>query len=322
MIDQNSNQKDWVGLWYTLAKEEAGINDLISFYQVHLLTMSIVKQVDLSHSQTDGLGGLLRVLEQNGVPVLKSPQSKTKPISNIFKKLSVLYKARNISKYHQVPWKEFNPQHRAANSEYDLAFKVLNEKNSTMIEACAKTHGGSVNSWLLYHLNKIITEQYFAKPSQGTWLFPVNMRGGLGTRPSSMNNSSAISIEIDPEDQHFDVHGQIKNRLKSNVHWVVWWSLQMGQVTGINYMKKVSKRRRENNFCLGTFSNMGEFQSEKSDFIWTFSPPGTPNFPFGMSLLKWNGQWVLTLKKHPAVGLSLVKSDEILTELLNRILVF
>jgi hypothetical protein len=311
-------EKDWVGVWYQLAKKEAGTNDLISFFKIDSGGSVILDKIDISHAITDGLGGFTQVLERQKIKLKQIPKAKTKKISGVFKKMKLLYRHRHIGQYVKTPWKEFHSDQKVFDRPSDIAFQVLSVEESQKLESRAQFFGGSVNALLIKSLSQIISENFFTDLCErSVWLFPVNMRHDHSLRPFSMNNSSAIAVSVKSQDSVVDVHDQIRQSLKSQKHWVVWWSLNMGVLTGESYMKKVSARRRERNFCMGTFSNLGEFETinPTPDFLWTFLPPGTPNFPMSFSLLKWNKKWVLGLKKHPCLGEGTLNPHEILTKL-------
>lgn len=299
-------ERDWVGLWYKIAREDRGVNDLFTFLKIDLVDGRVLEHVDISHERMDGLGALTWMLRREGNRIDRVPEGRVSPPPGFWGKLRLLLNFRKVARDMSVDWVGGDATKSASLRE--IAHIVLTREETRAIEARAKTERLSMNAVLMATLSNVLAPSLVRGDRPFLWLFPVNMRGPVRRENELANASSAVGIEAHKAVTPREVHAHIKEQLSNNIHWATWWTVNIGRVIGERGMRWLSSRRASNNFWMGTFSNLGawpppglELPASNPRHAWVASPPGTVNFPIGCACVTWNGQLALTLKIHPSV---------------------
>ena len=299
--------RDWVGHWYAIAREERGVNDMIGLARYDLRTGDMQMR-EVSHEKMDGLGALVHLLRSDGHAAPYVPQGRVKAPSSLAERWQFFRNFLKASKNRTMDWKVWNPDAKFAASP--MVWHVLTREETTALNARCKKEGFSQNALLMSHLSRVLGQSLVKPGKSFPWLFPVNMRGAVNLKDSLANHSSAVGIECHAEVKPSEVHSEIRTQLKSGTHWGTWWTLNIGKIVGRHGMRWLSHMRAEKNHWMGTFSHLGAWPYSSGEasgtwgdpnVAWMPGPPGTLNFPVGFACMEWFGRLCYTLKIHPAI---------------------
>lgn len=295
--------QDWIGKWYKIARENGG-NTIASLGYKNLQTGEVTWN-HFFHEKQDGLGGLFRWWKEENIAEIAPPEMKKIDRPKLWQIPYYFYQGLFAAKASQVSWKEIHD--RPAPSPDETKFLELNPEEYSQVKQNSKNSGVGLNAFLLSHLNRILLRELGDEDISGHWLFPVNMRGGVKKADMYGNLSSAVMIKANRQSKSKEIHQQIKSNLKKKQHWSFWYTYHIGLLIGEKKMRDVSKKSLKKSFYLGTFSNMGEWSSEKLGLnlpeprIYLCAAPGTPNYPLTCSLISFDGYLTMTLKVHPSI---------------------
>ena len=311
-------QVDWVGLWYTVAKER-GVNDVVDFGRVNTAS-GAVEWFDFSHQQCDGAGGMAYALKKLGRAVPPMPRSREDAPPRGLRKARILVRAARGPKPPVMRWKHPAPGARAMPRDFSWHVFSAEETNSILARAAAQKV--SVNAWMMAHLTDVLLPELLEGAGPARWLFPVNMRGPVWTGDGLGNHSSAIPIFVRAGTKPAEIHAQIREGLVNGAHWATWWMLHVGKLVGLRGMRYLSRQSAKKSFWLGTFSNMGAWDDEHAspDEAWIVAPPGSENYPIGVGIVTWRGRMAISLKIHPAVCANRALPPRLFTEFVKRLL--
>ncbi|MBS1985036.1 MAG: hypothetical protein JST16_12775 [Bdellovibrionales bacterium] len=316
--------RDWVGLWYAIARER-GVSDLVRFMRIDAVRGCVVETVDLSHEKMDGVGALTSLLRQSGCRVERATAGRTPPAPRGWALLKLIWNFSKAVRNMSVNWKHYDAT--AVADPLDIAWTTLSHRETEIVQARAKAAGASLNAYLLSQLSNVVSKDLVAGAEPFLWLFPVNMRGPVKCHDETANYSSAVGIACHKQMTALEVQANIREQLSKNIHWATWWMLNIGKIVGERGMRWLSKHRADNNFWMGTFSNLGVWPPEgvhlnrfNADELWIPCPPGTLNFPIGCCVVVWNGRLALTLKMHAALGVNFAQVQAYLQELRRNLL--
>ena len=321
-------ETDWIGLWYKIARDDRGVNDLFTLTKANLVTGSVVRRLHISHEFRDGIGALTEILRGEGFKIPEVPHGREHKVPNFWGRLKILRRFFQISQPRKVVWSGLGDSSKKQNLE-EIAWSAFNQRDTRLLELFAKERKVSLNSVLLATFNNVLAPRLVKEPQPLMWLFPVNLRGAVKRRQEVSNHSSATGVEFFAGIAYTDAHARIKEQLKNRIYWGTWWMLHIGKFIGYQGMRWLSARRAQNNTWMGTFSSLGVWPPQGSvtassannpQEVWFPSPPGTVNFPVSIATITWNGQLVLSLKIHPSVCAEFAMVKDLLTETRRQLL--
>jgi hypothetical protein len=319
--------RDWVGEWYKILKSR-GENDMISFVRGHRNPNGTIEDREMhsfSHSVMDGTSAIPFYMTKFGEKTLPRSTDFKKKLS-FFQILKLTLANLTIRPVNNTIWKVNNGK-KIEDINSFARFALSREETLNFKKYC-KEKKLSENAVLMEILNPLFFELIENNSDTQTWLFPVNMRGITNKRDPFENHSSFVPINVNKDTKADQIHSQMREKLKSLNYIGIWWVHHIGILLGLKRMSKLSYKSSLRNFWLGSFSNVGEwntdntkFQSISDEESWFFATPGSKNFPISMVTLTFNGILCWSLRIHPAITEDSLKvSNEILLKLKERVI--
>ena len=305
-----SGKTDWLGKWYEVAAER-GVNDKITFWEIDLVSKS-KRQFYYSHAKWDGAGGLIDILEKNGFGRLKLPHGRDTSKPSLLSRLTIIRRALQNMKSPKVQWKYRSPDLDLENSAQPHYISFDREETASIADYCKKQKL-SQNAFLIEMLNQTVIKSLVANPDDydGSWLFPVNMRGPVWKENPLSNHSSGIYLRCDQNTSASLLHRQMKTCLSNKTHWGIWWLGHIGRIVGVRGMRALSLNSSKKSFYFGTFSNMGVWPGHEQgpvlashldeNKVWLVATPGSVNYPVVIVALTWFGKLTMSLKIHRSI---------------------
>lgn len=325
-----SASRDWIAFWYEVARER-GQNHISSMGRGLLQNptsgeTSPVEYHDFTHIDEDGISAVNKTLQKLGNttetwPLAKSPRRYSRRESWLAAK-----SASKLSAGRNARWKTLEtsaPIEKALHDYSTLSFDVV---QTATLKASCQRHKTSLNVVIALELDRL-SRTLLKDPGQDTkWLFPVNIRGFLSRDVKSPNQVSYLPLLLKNRMSPEELKNQIRTQFKSDVPWGNWCLYNIGQIIGERGVRYLSKRASTRSFWMGTISDMGEwntdgaYQSLGANEIWFAAPPGSINYPIGMTHLTFNGRLSLSLKIHPALKVSAESRRQLLGTLRDHLL--
>ena len=261
----------------------------------------------LRHTDFDGIGGFAELLRNRGASLSRLPQIKHPSAPSwlpLVKSLPKFLKPR-----HRVKWRSFagatatstNTQPPAA-----VAWHLFDEHVTTQIRRACRKNAFTVNSFLLKHLTKAIRPFLEDESSMIPWMVPVNLRGKVSNDRDTANFSSYIGLKVNSYETIHDIHQNIYATLGRGEHWANWYSYRATSLTSPGIKKfLLTKEMAMSQWNLGSFSNLGDWDGEKSitqaecQGAWLFCPPVLRCQLIGAGCVTFQNRLSLTIQAHP-----------------------
>lgn len=291
---------DWIGYWYVASKKR-GQNDLMTFINTDAETgKNFVTHIP--HSITDGKGAFCNILKSFDVSKIvtgNKSQVTRPPLLHVFR---ILLKALKNMQTNQPDWIVFDRSNKK-NKNSSIQYLHFSEKETEDIFSSLSEKNISLNTWLLTNFKNEILNMMISGDKLGKILIPVDMRQGLQAEMHQKNCSSGVYVELDRNDDYTSVRSKLKDCLTDQIHWGNWWLANIGRLVGKRGVDYLSKRSAERSHYLGTYSNMGVWEYETQEKlkklptnIWSFSAPGSANYPLFLGVIVVNGELTVSLK--------------------------
>ena len=164
--------------------------------------------------------------------------------------------------------------------------------------------GFTINSFLLKHLTKAIRPFLKDESAVMPWMVPVNLRGKVARDKDTANHSSYVSVKVRSYETVADIHRSIYAALASGEHWANWYTYTAGSILNAG-MKRYLIATEKAMSNLGSFSNLGEWDSEKKitqeDCLgdWLFTPPVLRCQMVGAGCVTFQNRLTITIQAHP-----------------------
>ncbi|MGJ8697826.1 MAG: hypothetical protein ACSHYF_16025 [Verrucomicrobiaceae bacterium] len=262
----------------------------------------------IGHQDVDGIGGFARLLRARGLhlpdlPTLTHPGNIGLP--TLLGAIPGTLKSRK-----PIAWLESEnaPSHKDT-PPTALAWHAFTPEETDLIRTASRQQGITVNTLLLKHLDTALRTQLADPQTPISWMVPVNLRGKISRPHDEDNHSSYVTAQIKPHHTPTQLHTTIRKKLALGQHLLNWKTYSLGRVVPAGLKKKIIQMDRVmSEPCLGAFSNLGQWDQEKTwdhqnlAGPWFFSPPVLRCQPLGAGCLTFQNQLTLTLQLHPQIS--------------------
>ena len=293
---------DWVSKWFPIMEANGEITNIL-YGKTTIDNPETFELHYLKHALFDGIGGMAKLQEDEGVDLYNLPQINLEKIS-IFRALLTMPRHLIDSKIKKNNFIHFESKSKP--KQNNPAFISFNIDETKKIAKYAHDKKVSVNSLLLWSLNKSISNLIRDKNQKNWWLIPSNMRGYAKKSSKYVNQASYLVSKIG-DDSVIKIDELIKKQISKNYHLCSWWSTNIGRFFGIKFMKGVLQNYHNSDHSwTGTFSNLGVWNLSsnyhKDPAIWFFCPPVTKAHPIGAGVLTYNHKLTIALQTHVAIA--------------------
>ncbi|YCM45360.1 hypothetical protein V2O64_04905 [Verrucomicrobiaceae bacterium 227] len=256
----------------------------------------------LSHCECDGMGGFVRLLREHGAAITTLPKTKH-PCRGIIAPLWKLWRNR-----HSHPESAQRPDWSQApdsppGPSPEVAWHLFTEEETKALLKKCRDEGVTVNSFLLKHLDQAIRPGIQKPQAAIPWMIPINLRGDLQHDDETRNHVSFLELRIQPGDSAKMIQTQLQQGLQRGEHRANYLILALGRfLTHKAKIKVIQKDRAKPAGNIGTFSNLGVWDPEKSIGTrdsWLFCPPVVKGQLLGAGALTFQGKLALAIQGHP-----------------------
>jgi hypothetical protein len=279
-----SDDRDWVGTWFGLARERGEHADITFALLDHA---GQVTWRAFPHQSVDGIAAMAALIGTAELPRMPAAwqERPERPLPSPFmRKQAAQWSALDRAKLGE-------PSARA--------HRFLSKEDTARVRAAAKASGVSVNSLLAWALGRAIEGEL--NRDVGSLLFevPVNLRGAplLAALPPTSNIFSTITVDLGAPSPR-DVHAAVQTALSRGEHWSSWGSLTIGREQGLEFVRGAAKNAATGvGFRVGVFSNMGVWSGAGHEAI-AFCPPPAVRTPLAAGAVTFNERLGLMLLGH------------------------
>jgi hypothetical protein len=250
----------------------------------------------LPHSDFDGIGAFVTLLREHGHRDLETPASTHTKIPSIADLLRAAGRftalaMRSGSSTLAAPTTTAEPRR--------VAWSVFGREQTTDLRTRAKQQHVSLNSLLLYTLDRAC-EPLLARHSRfSRWMIPINMRGLTHGPRDTANHVTYVRIHVSPHTSLQSIHDQFRSHVEGSEHWWLWHCYRYGSFVGPAIMRFLARvDLRFGNPLIGTFSNLGNWNLSGQS-RWLFCPPVAKASPLGAGCVTYDGQLGIALQIEP-----------------------
>lgn len=323
------NPIDWSGQKYFLLKN-IGYDVNIYFCQIDLKNKSYqYNWYDRCHSLSDGVGAFSDLQTQLSGHKCQQPhhQKIKKPhlIKQFWQLGYYLWSSRPIPYQWKNKSSDASPtfseniktdsKTHSAGLEFNLddcvSIICFDKDMTEQLLQSAKSKSVSINSLLLWSLDRIARESLLSNNELRAWLIPVNMRGGLKIENPSFNYTASLNLRLNKKSDLKSIDRQIKKLYSQGQQWGAWLYSNFNRYFPQWCIQLLFKKYKS---CwLGVFSNLGSWSSaeDSQNIQWSIISPATPYNPIASEVLTWNNKLTLSLRIHP----SILKGDNLMLEI-------
>jgi hypothetical protein len=325
--------EDWVDVWFEFQK------DLGLEVNWHLgwtdPTNPAPTWIPRDHLKFDGVGGFSALLRDQKWPIGSLPVAREAKKPGVFRMVIELIKQEIVKrKLKPVKWRDETG--KTGTEDMQRFTHGFNELETQAILLHAKSLGVSLNTLLLFNLNKSIEKFLLASPGDNIWLVPVNLRGPLIRKDITSNHVSFFPVRISPR---LDVKklGEITVlNIKRRCHWLSWYFINLvGKKRGRKGVYDLVKKNLDGQRTIvGIFTNLGVWP-QRDDLAamkahadqvgdkktWFVSTNNTPAVPVGGGAMTWFGRLGILVQVHPRVAKDQQIGGRIMQDWKNSLLV-
>lgn len=316
------DEVDWSGQKYLLLKDR-GHDVNIYFNRISKDKNNAITNTWYSrcHSISDGVGAFSDLQSTLSGERWQQPHNQKIPRPNLLKQLWQLLKYLWSHRPIEYRWRFNKQQNTSLNQDY-VATINFSQKSTEELLAWAKLNKISLNSLLLWSLDKSTRSLLLVDNNVRAWLIPVNMRGGLTLVNPSFNYTASLNLRLQNKGSSKgieeltvrDFDNKIKNLYSQGQQWGSWLYSNFSKYIPLTWSNRFIKNYKS---CwLGVFSNLGTWSNPQETPLdesvqWGVVSPATPFNPVASVALTWNNQLTLSLRIHP----SKLKEENIAQEL-------
>jgi hypothetical protein len=268
---------------------------------------------ELPHDQYDGMSGLATVLRRQGCRVEKLPALQGDRCT-FWRALRGLRAALPTLRIRPRQWKRFDGTH---NARLDpacerVAWDLFTERETRGMVLASKIAGVTVNTYLLFHLDAVVSAQLVRPETNRLWMVPVNLRGAVRRSREAALQMAFFGVDLDRDVSPAGLQAQISTLKERAYHWGAWIALHAGALLGAEGLRRdVRRREQKNHGWTGIFSNLGVWNVPGAGH-WIFGPAISRVHPVGAGCITMNGRMALTLQLHDAFGADLKTTQALL----------
>lgn len=230
----------------------------------------------VSHCECDGIGGLVRLLREQGAEIANLPETQH-PCRGVIGPLWRLWRGRGQEPEcaDRRDWRL--PAPAGTGDGMAVAWHLFTEEETQEIRARCQRQQVTVNSLLLKHLDQAIRPEIRKPQAKIPWMIPVNLRGDIHHADATENHVSCVEVRIAADDSAGAIQQQLRDRLRRGEHRANALLLEAGRF--LSHGAKVrflAKDRCKPAGNIGAFSNLGVWDSERkleTRDSWLFCPP-------------------------------------------------
>lgn len=269
---------------------------------------------ELQHNEYDGVSGLARLLREQGLRVEKLPVLRDDRLT-FFRGLQGVFACLPGLKVRRQQWKSGFDWTRPVSFlpvNQRVAWRLFTEAQTESVVAAAKAAGVTVNTYLLFHLDRVVSAE-LTPPTAGTrWMIPVNLRGAV-TRPAvDPPQMSFLAVDVERGASARQLQASIDRLKRNGFHWGMWLMLQLSRLVGVDGMRREVRKREKQEFgATGMFSNLGVWDIAGAG-NWIFCPATTRSYPVGAGCITISGRMAVTMQLHDGLGRDLQTSRSLL----------
>jgi hypothetical protein len=295
---------DWVAEMFA-ALRDCGENISIVFGEERAPAAgSKPRWFELPHDRYDGISGLAHLLADGGTAPGRLPEWRGDRFT-LFSGLRGFFAVLHALPVRRQQWKSAFHWTRAVAFlpvEQRVAWRLFTQDETTRIVAAARAAGVTVNSYLLFHLDRAVSAELVAPGAGRRWMVPVNLRGAV-LRPSVQTpHMSFFGVDLEGEVSPRAVQLRVDRLKQRRYHWGMWILLHLGRLLGKDGMRNdIRKRERQKHGVTGMFSNLGSWNVDGAG-SWLFCPAITRVYPVGAGCVTMNGRMALAIQLHEALG--------------------
>lgn len=318
--------KDWIGETFKLF-EKNGIDINFSLCKYNLNDETI-EYTHVSHAEFDAIGCFFHYLKQNGYTQLPPAfKANTTFTLKFFQKIPLfLYFIYFllIKKINPISWKNYDIAKQFNKNYSGVSWFMLNPQETQQVEAYCTKNKLSLNSLLLFHLNKIVASRLQKDNQKNHWAITVNMRGLVPNISDTANCFSILPIEIKSTTTIEALKNNISAQLKNKKYWSYWWLLTLPRYLSTQTCQFILKQQIKKRKLLmtGIYSNIGTWDlPEKNNEEIFFGAPVPSMFqPIATGVIKFNGRLILAMQIHPMICNNRAEIDTYCTDWGTQIL--
>jgi hypothetical protein len=249
----------------------------------------------LSHLIYDGVGGLahllreLRISETRRLPRIADKYWPSRLGLFAAQARMVTAQIMNLRARHISPWRAFRP---GGQKRTILGWTVLSREETTAIRAAARGRNLTVNTLLLWALNRLISSRLTPGKRHG-WCVPVNLRGAVTGRPDTHNHLAWVFPRLAPDETLPAVHERVQAELLAGAAAAAYHFTRLSPRTVGSHTWRL----------VGTFSNLGDWTAvaPEEHVPWLFSPPALTDQPLAGGTVTISGRLSLLLRIHESI---------------------
>jgi hypothetical protein len=295
---------DWVAEMFA-ALRDCGENISIVFgEQRPLAPDGKPRWFELPHDRYDGISGLAHLLAAGGAAVGPLPGLRDDRFT-LLNGLRGLFAALHALPARRQQWKSaFHWTREVAflPVEQRVAWRFFTPAQSAQIIDAARAAGVTVNSYLLFHLDRAVSAELVAPGAGRRWMVPVNLRGAVSRPSAQAPHMSFFGVDLEGDVSPRAVQLRVDRLRQRRYHWGMWILLHLGRLLGKDGMRNdIRKRERQKHGVTGMFSNLGSWNVEGTG-NWVFCPAITRVYPIGAGCVTMNGRMALAIQLHEALG--------------------
>jgi hypothetical protein len=257
------------------------------------------------HDQVDGISLLIDLLNKNNIKVLEYPKLPVRPKPSFFARYLQYLKWSMSMPYKTKQW--INTEVVVTDKSYRTIKLDFSETEQAKEKAAA--HGVSLNSWLLFHLNKAVS-LYYAQDStrKAYWMIPIATYEEVHADIEIKNRVSFIDAEIEDHHMALDIHRQLKQKINDKMYWGTRLATSLGKLLGKRLYRPLIHFGNKYLLRNGTFTNLGSWviadeDAQKIQSLHLIAPVGIMN-PTSASAVELNGKLNLGFMAHSSLNMN------------------
>jgi hypothetical protein len=274
----------------------------------------------ISHVDYDGNNGFWRLLFNTGFKNVVPPDIRTRTTLTFFEKMAQYFRVlkqfseksrcfRSDSKLIIDSWglqsnQETqvgilsSPQKSALQTigladylGHALFFASISINEVKRMREHAANHNVTLNTWMFWCLNKIM-QPLLVGNDCSSWVMPVSAYQNLNQLEHQGVLTSVIEINIGSNTTPLQLHEMVKHEVNSGLHWGTLFGACINWFLPLFLYKLILKATIAKKIRVGTFSNIGKWKGENSEFgnDHYLCPPVHQGQPLGVCVNELNGQ--------------------------------